>query len=126
MRSASMPPMRKNMIAAAPYITPTRLWSTDVIQLRQPFDCPGRANTPSACAGVRVPPDGRASGPVESGASMMAMFSSSSRHVRARWVGPERGQIGDQLVDLRVAELEVGHAAALVRRHRHQSDWVSE
>src|SRR3954454_23664420 len=98
MRSASMPPMRKNMIAAAPYITPTRLWSTDVIQLRQPFDCPGRENTPSARPGATVPPDGNASG-ADSGASMMAISSSSWRSHALR-VRTEGLEVVDELVDL--------------------------
>src|SRR3954453_15280740 len=103
MRSASMPPMRKNMIAAAPYMTPTRLWSTDVIQLRQPFDCPGREKTPRAWCGATVAPDGKASGPDPSGASMMAIVR-SSWWCDALRVRTEGLQVGNQLVDLRVAE----------------------
>src|SRR3954453_19836899 len=125
MSSASMPPTRKKKMAAPPYITPTRLWSTDVNQLRQPFVCPGRGNTPSGRWGVTVPPDGSACGPVDSGASMIAI-SSSPRHDGARWIGPERGQIGDQLIDLSVAQLEIGHASALVRCHRQLPRWISE
>src|SRR5690606_28673140 len=104
MASASMPPRMKKNIAAAPYMMPIRLWSTVVTQDRQPVVAFGRVNTPR---GLRssVVTGGRVRASV--GRSTMAMSALL-----------QRLEVGDERIDLRVAEVQVRHAAPVVGGHR--------
>jgi hypothetical protein len=62
--------MMKNTMAAAPYMTPSFLWSTVVTHERQPVVVVGREKTPMGEGGRSVDgPSGRARGP---GASVLA------------------------------------------------------
>src|SRR4029453_333965 len=111
MKRASTPPMKKKNIAAPPYMTPMRLWSTVVSQLFQPdVDC-GRVKPPIGRA-VVVAPVVSSRGAV--GRSTIAIRVSSS---------VQRLEEGNQLVDLLLLQTEVGHAtdlalAALGQRRR--------
>src|SRR5689334_10740135 len=101
--------MMKNTMAAVPYMMPMRLWSIVVTQARQPVVVVGRANTPmgdDGRAGTDGPP-GRASGP-PAGVSVLA----GRRSDIAVGLLRERVEVGDQLTDLILGQLQVGHTAA--------------
>src|SRR3546814_13407273 len=93
--------MQKKNSAAAPYMMPMRLWSTVVIHDVQPVLARGRPKMPMGrCA--MAPPEGRAS--ASEGLSAMAISLL------------QRLQVGDEGIDLCLAQFQVGHAA---RRRVH-------
>src|SRR6478609_2818714 len=117
MSSASKPPISRNTSAVAPYMMPIFLWSTVVTHERQPVVEVGRAKTPAGRSLGSPSPEGRASGR----ASVSAMECSGDgegRSDRRRHRLVQRLEEGDQLVDLRLGETEVGHAASALGVHR--------
>src|SRR5699024_11306030 len=110
-----MPPTTKNRSAAAPYMMPMRLWSTVVTQLRHPVVSLARVKTPRGFRGAPFP---------ELRASWASVEDMSSLLL-------QRGEEGDQVVDLVFGQVEVRHTTALgthclTRRHVVHRRRVSE
>src|SRR5262245_53643622 len=102
MRRASNPPMAKKNIAAAPYMMPMRLWSTVVSQLFQPVVACGRV----------MPPRGRmVVGPPVVSSSCGACCSTIA--ITAELLIHRLEEV-DELVDLFLGQVEVGHAPDLL------------
>src|SRR5262245_8253950 len=101
MRRASNPPMAKKNIAAAPYMMPMRLWSTVVSQLFQPGVACGRV----------MPPRGRmvVGPPVVSSRGACCSTIAITGELLVH-----RLEEIDELVDLFLGQVEVGHAPDLV------------
>src|SRR5918995_1973130 len=91
----------KNNSAEAPYITPMRLWSTVVSQLRQPVVACGRVKTPSGRAVTAAP-----------GVSSRGAVGRSTIAISIGLL-LQRLEERNQLVDLFLRQVQVGHASAL-------------
>src|SRR5262245_3997230 len=102
MSSASMPPMKKKNMAAPPYMMPMRLWSTVVSQLFQPDVLWGRVKLPSGRDTVVCPV-----------VSSRGAVGRSTIAIGGSWL-LQRLEERDQLVDLVLLEVEIGHAADLL------------
>src|SRR5690606_16662939 len=112
-----MPPRMKKNSDAAPYMMPMRLWSTVVNQLFQPVVDFGRVKTPMGARSTAPLPDPSASGcsTVVSGPYSRSCVQRSSFDLGCGddCVGrlrSEGDQELDEVVDLVLGQVEVGHA----------------
>src|SRR4051794_21281896 len=98
--SASIPPTRKKPKAVTPYRMPIRLWSTVVNHDAKPVMARGRRRM-AGCSSIRS----TSAGVVTVGSRTVAI----SRLPECGWRSLQRIQVGDQLSDLVLAEIEVRH-----------------